>query len=85
MYVPKFTSCPEYEFKDTVSAPFDGIKFIIDEAGDISVKYICEDCGKIMDKPDYWWLKVPYGNAVPKDLGYHFRCEKCNKKRDSET
>ena len=86
MYVPKFTSCPEYELKDTKTTPFDGVKFyLIDsKTGEIGIKYICEDCGKIMDKPDHWWLKVPYGNAVPKDMGYHFRCEECYKKKEGE-
>lgn len=84
MYVPKFVSCPEYEHKDTKPAPFDGVKFYLidDKSGELGIKYVCEDCGKLMDKPDHWWLKVPYGNAVPEDLGLHYRCAECDKKKE---
>ena len=84
IFVPKFVSCPEHTPKDTRTTPFDGVKFYLadDKTGELNIKYVCEDCGKIMDKPDHWWLKVPYGNAVPKDMGYHFRCEACDKKKE---
>ena len=86
MYVPKFVSCPEYEHKDIKPAPFDGVKFYLidDKSGELGIKYVCEDCGKLMDKPGHWWLKVPYGNAVPEDLGLHYRCEECDNKKEGK-
>lgn len=81
--VPLHTSCSEYELKEKKTTPFDGIKFYLKDTntGEIGIKYICETCGKEMDEPDHWWLTVPYGNAVPKALGFHFRCEKCDKEK----
>ena len=80
--VQAFTVCEDYKPLEKLTTPFDGIKFYLVNActGEIGIKYICEDCGKEMWKPYRWWMKVPYGNAVPKDIGYHFRCEECEKK-----
>ncbi len=82
MIVADFTSCPEYETKK--AGPFDNIKFFLKDSitGEMALKYICEDCGKVMDTPFHWWMKVPYGNAVPDDVGFHFRCEECEKKKE---
>ena len=79
--VAAHTSCPEFEEKEKKTTPFDGIKFYLKDTatGELTVKYICEDCGKEMAVPHHWWMKVPFGNAIPEDLGFHFRCEKCDK------
>lgn len=80
-FVPKFTSCDKHELKDTRTTPFDGIKFyLIDsKTGELGIKYVCEDCGKIMDKPFHWQLRVPFGaNKDPdKRPGYYSWCEEC--------
>jgi hypothetical protein len=36
--------------------PFDNLKFFIknQENGELEVKYICEDCGKVMEAPFHW-------------------------------
>lgn len=83
MIVADFTSCPDYEEKEELTTPFDGVKFYLvnERTGEIGIKYICEDCSKEMDKPYHWWMRVPYGNAIPEDLGFHFRCEECEKKK----
>lgn len=74
--VPKFTCCDKHEPKETKTTPFDGVKFyLIDsKTGELGLKYVCESCGKIMDKPDQWWLDAQIEKA-----GYHFRCAKCAK------
>lgn len=86
MYVPKFTSCPEHTHapKEEKHGPFDNIKFYIKDSktGEVEARYVCEDCGKEMKAPYRWWMKVPYGNAVPDDIGYHYRCEECDKKKE---
>ena len=85
MYVPKFTSCPEYTLKEETRGPFDNIKFYIKDSktGEVEARYICEDCSKEMKTPYRWWMKVPYGNAVPDDVGYHYRCEECDNRKES--
>jgi hypothetical protein len=79
--VAEFTSCPKYEFKHGSEAPFDNLKFFIKDqkTGELEVKYICEDCGKIMTKPFHWQLRVPFGaNKDPdKRPGYYYWCEEC--------
>ena len=85
--VAAHTSCPEFEEEEKKSTPFDGIKFYLKDTttGELTVKYVCEDCDKEMTVPYYWWMKVPFGNAIPEDLGFHFRCEECDKKKKGET
>ncbi len=87
MLVSNFTSCPEHEFKSKKNVrptPFDGMKFYLkDQAtGELSIGYICEDCGKEMDgAPDHWWLVLPVGKGDSKRRpGYHFRCLDCEQK-----
>ena len=89
MYVPKFVSCSEYEPKEKKSTPFDGVKFYLidDKSGELAIKYVCEDCGKIMDEPHHWWLSLPLRDITGKQTrapGYHFRCEECDKKKESK-
>ena len=89
MYVPKFVSCPEYTPKEKKSTPFDGVKFYLidDKSGELGIKYVCEDCGKLMDEPGHWWLALPLRDINGKQtrpFGYHFRCEECDKKKDGK-
>ena len=89
MYVPGFVSCSEHEPKEERSTPFDNLKFYLKDAstGELDIKYICEDCGKIEDKPFHWWLRLPMftnGKASVKRPGYYFRCEDCDKKKDGK-
>ena len=89
MYVHKFVSCPEYTPKEKKSTPFDGVKFYImdDKSGELGIKYVCEDCGKLMDEPGHWWLALPLRDINGKQtrpFGYHFRCEECDKKKDGK-
>ena len=89
-FVPKFTLCAKHEPKDTRTTPFDGIKFYLidNKTGELGINYVCEDCGKIMDKPFHWWLVLPVTkNAVQnptKVHGYHFRCEECDKEKEGK-
>ena len=48
--------------------------------------HICEDCGKIEDKPFRWWTVLPvhHNGKAPKRPGYHFRCEECDKKKEGK-
>ena len=87
--VPKFTCCAKYEPKEKKSTPFDGVKFYLidDKSGELGIKYVCEDCGKIMDEPGHWWLALPLRDINGKQtrpFGYHFRCEECDKKKDGK-
>ena len=87
-YVPEFTSCPEYTTKKNLTTPFDGIKFYLidNETGELGIKYICEDCGKIMDKPYHWWFAYPLKGTSTQRLGFHYRCKECdNNKKEEET
>ena len=88
-WVPKFTCCDKHEPKEERSTPFDNMKFYLKDAstGELDIKYICEDCGKIEDKPFHWWLRLPMvtnGKASVKRPGYYFRCEECDKKKDGK-
>ena len=88
MYVPKFTSCPEYAPKEKLTTPFDGVKFYLidNKTGELAIKYVCEDCGKVMDKPYHWWLTLPVKGNCAQTFGYHFRCKECeDKKKKKET
>ncbi len=80
------TSCPEHEPKKELTTPFDGVRFyLINECtGEIGIKYICEDCSKEMKKPYHWWLALPIGDKAKSHLGYHFRCEECDKKKEGK-
>ena len=89
MLVPKFVSCPEYEVKEKKSTPFDGVKLYLidDKSGELGIKYVCEDCGKLMDEPGHWWLSLPLRDINGKQTracGYHFRCEECDKKKEGK-
>lgn len=83
--VHAFTSCADNEPKEERPGPFDNIKLRCTNPAtcDISISYICEDCGKVMDKPFYWSIRFPVGpNKKPIRPGYYFYCEDCNKKRN---
>ena len=89
MYVHKFVSCTDYEHKEKKPTPFDGVKLYLidDKSGELGIKYVCEDCGKLMDEPGHWWLALPLRDINGKQtrpFGYHFRCEECDKKKDGK-
>ena len=79
--VPVFTSCVDHEPKQKIEAPFDNLKFFVKDqnTGELEVKYICEDCGKVMTKPFHWQLRVPFGSNKDPDKrpGYYYWCEDC--------
>jgi hypothetical protein len=82
--VPIFTACADHEPKQ-LTGPFDNLKFFIKDqkTGELTVKYICDDCSKVMDEPFRWWYALPIkldtGNS--RSPGYHFRCEECDNKK----
>ena len=87
-WVPKFTCCDKHEPKEEKVAPFDNLKFYIKDTttGEVGIKYICEDCGKIMERPDYWYIKLPirHSGETPKRPGYYYYCEECNNKKEGK-
>ena len=88
-YVPTFTSCPDHEFIEKPSTPFDGIKFYLAGAdtGELRVKYICRDCGKEMDTPYTWQFCFPtrYPNQPTLSTsGFRFLCEECTNRKDTK-
>lgn len=86
--VPKFVSCTEHEPKQKIEAPFDNLKFFIKDqkTGELEIKYICEDCGKVMEAPFHWQFRVPFGaNKAPdKRPGYYYWCEECWEKESKK-
>ena len=88
IFVPKFTCCAKYEPKEKKSTPFDGVKLYLidDKSGELGIKYVCEDCGKLMDEPGHWWFTMPIGlyGKPSRNPGFHFRCEECDKKTDGK-
>lgn len=87
MLVSNFTSCPEHEPKEKKSTPFDGMKLYLKDqtTGELTIDYICEDCGKLMkEAPDHWWVVLPINNRLKKKPGYHFRCSECEKKLEGK-
>ena len=84
-WVPKFTCCDKHEPNEVRPGPFDNLKFFVKDSGtgELELKYICEDCGKVMEKPFYWLVRLPIvvnGKSTSRP-GYYFYCEDCNKKR----
>ena len=84
LYVAKDTRCVYWQEKLQLRAPFENVKLYLADAntGELRVTYVCEDCGKEMDKPVYWQYKKPVitnGN-YPNEVGYFFYCEKCHEK-----
>lgn len=67
------------------NAPFDNLKFFIkdQESGELEVKYICEDCSKVMETPYHWQLRLPLkpNNGRP---GHYFWCKKCWEKESKK-
>ena len=86
--VPKFTCCAKYKPKEKKSTPFDGVKFYLidDKSGELGIKYVCEDCGKLMDEPGHWRFIIPTGlyGKPNKNPGFQFRCEECAKKKEGK-
>lgn len=86
-FVPKFTSCDKHELKEKQCTPFDGMKFYLKDkdTGELSINYICEDCGKEMHgAPDKWQLVLPLNDRYTRVPGYHFFCTDCYKKKDNK-
>jgi hypothetical protein len=88
MLVPNFTVCPEYEAKEELPGPLDNLKFFLKnkDTGELTVKYVCEDCGKVMEKPFNWQFRMPIAHNGKKTSrpGYYFFCEECDKKKASK-
>ncbi len=87
-WVPKFTCCDKHEPKQKLTGPFDNLKFFVKNTntGELALKYTCEDCGKVMEKPFYWLVRLPMtvnGKSTSRP-GYYFYCEDCNKKKDGK-
>lgn len=85
--VPTFTTCADHEPKEERTGPFDSLKFYLKDSstGEIGLKYICEDCGKVMDEPFHWWkVETPKPTKAFGKPGYHWRCENCDKKKDGK-
>lgn len=86
--VPVFTSCADHEPKQKSEAPFDNLKFFIKDknTGELEIKYLCEDCGKVMEAPFHWQFRVPFGpNKDPdKRPGYLYWCEYCWEKENKK-
>lgn len=83
-WVPKFTCCDKHKFKEAKHTPFSSMKFYLKDkdTGELSINYICEDCGKEMvEAPDKWQLVIPLNDRPNKVPGYRFYCEDCYKKR----
>lgn len=84
--VPAYTSCVDHEEKEKLAGPFDNLKFFIKDTstGELDLKYICEDCGKIMEKPFHWQFRVPLNNQPNKRPGYWYWCEECWEKKQKK-
>lgn len=85
--VAAHTCCPEHAAKEKLTTPFDGMKLYLKnkDTGELSVNYICEDCGKEMvAAPDRWWLVFPLNDRAKRVPGYHFRCKECDKKKEGK-
>jgi hypothetical protein len=87
-WVPKFTCCDKHTPKQKLTGPFDNLKFFIKDqgTGELEVKYICEDCGRVMEAPFHWQFRVPFGaNKDPeKRPGYYYWCEECWEKENKK-
>jgi hypothetical protein len=84
--VPAFTACADHEPKEERPGPFDNLKFFVKDTniGELDLKYVCEDCGKVMDRPYYWQVRLPItvnGKSTSRP-GYYFYCEECSKKKE---
>lgn len=47
------------------------------KTGELKITFLCDKCGKEMEKPDYWSFKTTING---KDNGYYFYCEECKNK-----
>lgn len=83
--VPTFTVCPEHEAKEECQGPLDNLKFFLKnkDTGELGVKYICEDCGKVMETPFKWQFIMPiiHNGKKTSRPGYYFYCEECCNKK----
>lgn len=75
--VPPFTTCEEFEAKKP-RTPFDNIKLISKDCGEVVIHYICEKCGKEMKEPAKWQIRLPLDKPLDGPV-YRYYCEDCTK------
>lgn len=73
--VPPFTTCGQFDAKKP-RAPFDNIKLISKDYGEMVIHYICEKCGKEMKEPAKWQIRLPLGKSLDGPV-YRYYCEDC--------
>lgn len=75
--VPPFTTCRKFEAKKP-RPPFDNIKLISKDYGEVIIHYICEKCGKEMKEPASWQIRLPLDKPLD-GPAYRYYCEDCTK------
>lgn len=75
--VPPFTTCGQFDAKK-IRAPFDNIKLISNDCGEVEIHYICEKCGKEMKEPANWQIRLPLDKRLNGPI-YRYYCEDCAK------
>lgn len=75
--VPTFTTCEQFDAKKP-RPPFDNIKLIGKDYGEVVIHYICEKCGKEMKEPANWQIKLPLDKPLDGPV-YRYYCEDCTK------
>ena len=60
---------------------FNNIRLYLDNpnTGRLKIKYVCKECGKEMDEPEYWNCPCSYG-GIPKYHETEFMCTECGNK-----
>ena len=69
------------------AGPFGTLRFFLKDVstGELELKYVCEDCGKVVDTPYNWRFKFPArapGSPTQPACGFYFSCEECAKKNE---
>ena len=75
--VPPFTTCEQFDAKKP-RPPFDNIKLISKDYGEVVIHYICEKCGKEMKEPANWQIRLPLDKPLNGPV-YRYYCEDCTK------
>ena len=75
--VPPFTTCRQFEVRKP-RPPFDNIKLISKNYGEVVIHYICEKCGKEMKEPANWQIRLPLDKPLD-GPAYRYYCEDCTK------
>ena len=65
--------------------PFGNLKFFIknQESGELEVKYVCEDCGKTMETPFHWQIRLSLKSNIKRSV-YYYWCKKCWEKESEK-